>query len=610
MIAFYVVCGLFAVVWTLDALRLRARIGALAVLSPSDAATSDEHRFVVRAGATLDDATRRAASAFARAHDLDVVDLVAPDLPAWRALLFLQTVDASRFRAERLAKGRTAGDAILVSAPVLAQIEPRLASPTTAVEMAELAAKLHQHACTRMTFALAPGLRSAGGDFGERRALLRYAYGDLAPPIVVLQIAIALAGPLLGGIPGIAAFTAMHLQLALATIGTRLRPRDLLVTTLFRAAIDLVSVLAPARRDRDTARTRARDAVAERRPIYDALLARGTPAFFEARRDDCPICGSKALSLAHRMRDRYQFKPGDFTLDRCSGCQHVFQNPRLSIAGLDFYYRDFYDGLGADALEGIFSAEIHSYRARAQIVAAADVPSPSRWLDVGAGHGHFCCIARDVWPSARFDGLDMSESIEEAARRKWVDAGYRGLFPELAPQIAEDGAAYDVVSMSHYLEHTRDPGAEIEAAGKVLPRGGGGLLLIEVPDPESRMGKVLGSYWMPWFQPQHQHFLSAKNLERLLRAHAFEPVVWHRGEAHQPCDLTFFAYTLLNQIARPIDRPWRPPTRLVMRAWNRIVWWTGIPLLGVAWILDRVSAPLFRRAGWSNTYRVLARRTA
>ena len=33
-----------------------------------------------------------------------------------------------------------------------------------------------------------------------------------------------------------------------------------------------------------------------------------------------------------------------FTLEQCGDCGHVFQNPRLTPEGLEFYYRDFYDG--------------------------------------------------------------------------------------------------------------------------------------------------------------------------------------------------------------------------------------------------------------------------
>jgi SAM-dependent methyltransferase len=306
------------------------------------------------------------------------------------------------------------------------------------------------------------------------------------------------------------------------------------------------------------------------------------------------------------VNDRFQQKPGRFVLDRCRDCSHIFQNPRLSLEGLSFYYADFYDGMGENLIDGIFAGEMREYRSRAGMVAAA--ARPRRWLDVGAGHGHFCCVAREVLPETRFDGLDFSESIDEAAQRGWIDRGLRGLFPELAPVVAKRGDVYDVVSMSHYLEHTRDPRAEIAAAASVLDKDG--LLFVEVPDPECRLGRWFGRRWMPWFQPQHQHFLSAKNLERVLREHAFEPLAWHRGEAHQPNDFTYMTLTTINCIAPRLDLPWRPPSGTLSRVWWHVVWSLALPLLIFAWLLDRALAPLFRRKGWSNSYRVLARRIA
>jgi 2-polyprenyl-3-methyl-5-hydroxy-6-metoxy-1,4-benzoquinol methylase len=326
--------------------------------------------------------------------------------------------------------------------------------------------------------------------------------------------------------------------------------------------------------------------------------------FFEPRRDDCPLCGGRELKQRLSIRDQLQFKPGRFQLDQCGKCGHIFQNPRLSIDGLDFYYADFYDGLGEEGLESIFASSAQQYVERARFVEDAVKAPPARWLDVGAGHGHFANVVRDVLTTTRVDGVDLSSSIEEAERRGWIAKGYRALFPEAAAELARD--PYDVVSMSHYLEHTRDPAGEIAAAAQVLRPGG--HLFIEVPDPESRLGTVLGRLWLPWFQPQHQHFLSVVRLETLLRKHGFEPVAWHRGEAHQRVDFCFAAGLLVRRIAPPLDMPWRDPEGTAARTWHKLVWTLSVPLLVAGKAADLALAPLLQREGWSNTFRVVARR--
>ncbi len=594
--------SLLAALWLLDAVRLRNRAGALTTLRASDTPCADDDHFVIRKGVVVPDEVKRAAAFHARKMGLSALDVVPLDLPAWRVLLLLQAVDVPKFRSNRLAAGRTAGEVMWVNDALWNVLTPDERTPTTLLETTRVARKLKLHACTSMDFAVAPTLRASSAPTAERAELVEYAFGEFSFGLLLMQL--VLIAVCCGFAPraGVAALVAMHLQLAIGTLGTSLSPRHLLAHTAFRTLVDLRLALFafPALLVRENIRAE------ERRATYEELLTKGTARFFEPRRETCPNCESALISRALRTVDRYGFKPGSFTLERCGACGHVFQNPRLSIEGLDFYYRDFYDGLGEGQLDTLFSFDSHSYEMRARMVGA--VATPKRWLDVGAGHGHFCCIARGICEDAEFDGLDLSESIDEARARGWIDRAYRGLFPDLAGDIANGDRTYDVVSMSHYLEHTRDPRAEIEAARTVLSPGG--LLMIEVPDPESRMGKVLGSFWVPWFQPQHQHLLPVHNLSQILERNAFELVKVDRGEAHQKNDLTFFVFTFLNFIAKPTDLPWRKRSTPLSRLWRQVVWCPGLVLVGVWWVVDQMIAPLLQRERWSNTYRVLARRVS
>jgi ubiquinone/menaquinone biosynthesis C-methylase UbiE len=562
---------------------------------------SSDHRFITRPGADLDEATRRAASAHARAHGVDVLDLVPRNIPAGRAIFFLQAVDPRGFKGDRSSRAVSAGQAILVHADVLARMRAEPA-PKDSFEFCELAQRLKLYAPKTMDFAVAPGLVASPGRIGEARALFRLTYSDFSIPIIYLQLALVLAGPFLARVAGLAALAMLNLQALTITAGTPLRPRGLGLYVLARPLLDLVGVLGIGDRDRPT----DIEAATKLRPVYATLLGPGAVEFFEPPRTDCPSCGGSPLRRVLHSGDMIQRKPGRFTLDRCTRCGLIFQNPRLSVDGLSFYYRDFYDGLGEAGLEAVFGAGGDSYLARAAMVRGHG--EPKSWIDVGAGHGHFCNTARELFPTTTFDGVDFSESIEEAERRGWVAHAHRGLFPELAVELAARAHKYDVVSMSHYLEHTREPAAEIEAAARVLADGG--LLLIEVPDPESRWGKLLGRLWFPWFQPQHQNFLQAHHVEELFQKHGFQTIAWHRGEAHQPVDV-FLALVLLLHLIAPIpNRPWRSPTGPIARTLCQLVWWCSVPLLLATHLFDRALAPLMRRVGWSNTMRVLARRVS
>lgn len=340
------------------------------------------------------------------------------------------------------------------------------------------------------------------------------------------------------------------------------------------------------------------------RSYYQAVLAAGVEHLLEARRDDCPWCGSTELSVHLRTTDLVQRKPGHFTLERCRSCRHIFQNPRLSLAGLEFYYRDFYDGLGQQTVERIAELGARSYRGRAEII--RPFATPAAWLDVGAGHGHFCRQARGAWPATRFDGLDQSEGIEAAQRRGWIDQCYRGQFTALADQLA---GHYDVVSMHHYLEHTREPLDQLDTASKIVPDGG--FLLIELPNPDSGFGRLLGRWWMPWFPPQHQHMIPVRNLVRSLAERGFSTMAIERGVAHQGRDLTMSLWLAINACAPDPSLPWMPSTPDHWRQLRRkAASAAGRPLLISASALDSLLDHVVRRTRGGNAYRVLARKDA
>lgn len=585
----------------LNGVRLRGRARRLPVLSPSAEPVGLHHRFVTGAGVDLDADTRRAASAYASAHGLEVLDLVPADLPTGRALDLVRMLAPATYRTDRLAPGRGAFHATLVDVGVAERAGVHWFEELDPVQLAELTIRLKRYACASTDAAVAPGLRSLPDAPEQRLALLRAVYSAgarlvLALPVLVyaLLIAAVVASPPWGA----AAVLAYCAQPCLVLAGGPVRPRDLHLAALLRLVLEPVRWVGTV-----TGRWRPApkpDPYPELVAAYAAELSAGTDRFFEPRRDTCPWCGSTALSVRLRTGDLIQGKPGRFTLERCGDCRHVFQNPRLSVAGLDFYYRDFYDGLGEEQTEFLFGTSGRAYRGRAEML--KPFTTPRSWLDVGGGHGHFCNLARDTWPDTAFDALDMSESIAEAERRRWVGRGHRGMFPDLAGELA---GRYDVVSMHHYLEHTREPLAELDAARKVLYAGG--YLLIEVPNPSSRLGRVFGRFWVPYFQPQHQHLIPLENLVLALRERGFDVVAVDRGSAHQPADLTGALALAVNALAPNPRQPWLRAAPSVLRAVRHHTLLTAaLPFFLVTLVLDQLLGLAVRRGNGGNAYRVLA----
>ncbi|HEY2831977.1 MAG TPA: class I SAM-dependent methyltransferase [Sporichthyaceae bacterium] len=337
------------------------------------------------------------------------------------------------------------------------------------------------------------------------------------------------------------------------------------------------------------------------RAPYLAELAEGWQRFLQPAATACPWCGSTKLAVRTRLPDLVQRKPGRFRFDVCRTCGHVFQNPRLSPEGLAFYYRDFYDGLGASTTQAVFAQQTEIYRSRARAV--APFLTPRQWLDVGCGHGHFAKDAQSIWPQTAFDGLDFGDGAQEAARRGWLRTAHRGEFAELAGDLT---GRYDVISMFHYLEHLSDPRAELAVAARALAPDG--YLYLELPDPTFLLGRALGPMWTPGHTLQHLHLMPLPNLLTALDAAGFVPVNVERGSAHIPIDLTSAAMALGTLLGPDPRLPWRPrSTKSAVRR-HRTVWRAAPPVIKAAYATDRKLAPLFAAAGVGNVYRVLARR--
>lgn len=594
------------------------------MLPANDEADADEVAVLVTAGADVGQETVTEAAGEMTATGAQVMDLLPADLPAERALRLLRWVDASWLGRDPFYAPGGAHEAVVMHEDVARRMgigtkaagDAHPGEPLDRSEVVRATVSAQRHAQLRSGIRVAPGLRASSQGpvdrwqewealtLGSRNFVV---FTPFLAGVETVHLLAMTAGLLVAPLPALAALVTWSVQPHLVfgpgdsgasgqPARTSWVPPDLGragVSRLPRAwARNLATVLAGAGLARAKAAERSRTPVPDVPPPEE---------LFEPRRDSCPWCDSTSIVGRLDTTDLFLQRSGEFHLDQCSDCGHTFQNPALTIKGLDYYYDQFYDGTGGEFWLGVnvFGSEHHD----THIETMERFCTPRAWLDVGTGHAHFCLLARQRWPEAVFDGLDISESVEAAERRGWIDTAYRGLFPELAGSLPR---SYDVVSMHHYLEHTRDPRLEIAAAAKVLEPGG--LLEIEVPDPESPWARRLGRYWICWFQPQHLHFVPRDNLIAALQEQGFEIVACERGSSPVPLELTPAVWFVAQHLTRSPHLPWLPAASLADRAKRIAVLGAALPWVPVAGVIDAVIQARLGPDDTGSAYRVVARK--
>src|SRR5450432_170218 len=227
---------LLVAILVLDSLRMRGRIGKLAVLGESDAPATG-FRVYSAPGVEVKAETVRAAAAYARDHKLALLDLVPRNLGAMRALAFAQLVDPAAYREDRIGPGRTVGHAFLVADDVAERA--RAIAPTDDVELAKLAANLKHYGPADAV--VAPAERAVGLDITKRYQLLFVVLGPSTPlalGMLVVMWALIGLGLWRSPIAGLVALGAWQLQPLISLAFTKVHSTDLVPFTILRAPIE------------------------------------------------------------------------------------------------------------------------------------------------------------------------------------------------------------------------------------------------------------------------------------------------------------------------------------------------------------------------------------
>jgi SAM-dependent methyltransferase len=301
----------------------------------------------------------------------------------------------------------------------------------------------------------------------------------------------------------------------------------------------------------------------------------------------CDLCGSADDAPVMAQADpRSSEGAGLLRVVECRRCGLLYLNPRPEGADLAAYYPDdYYDNLAAGTNRvtpgsdvgrelhhairrallqryygypicagrgeparcvlprwiGASCARLERWRLQVSGREAAIIPfvGQGQLLDVGCGTGKdLLRLQRSGWAVT---GVEISPYAAALARARLGCEVVVGHFDE----VVLEGRCFDVVRLSHVLEHLPSPRKSLEKVRRLLRPGG--LLWLEVPNAASAERRWFGRHWYQWDLPRHLYHFTPATLGRLLREVGFQP-------RKVKCDgrMAFFAESLADVLAERV----------------------------------------------------------
>lgn len=244
----------------------------------------------------------------------------------------------------------------------------------------------------------------------------------------------------------------------------------------------------------------------------------------------CPICAEKTSPFFSVPCDfRKPANAKNYSVEWCHKCDygHIWERPSKtdvsSFYALDNYYthnasdthknQENYSFL--DRLRTHLSWRLDKGKGLTPLDAVSLLEGKNLTIcEIGCGNGDNLLKFRDQGFSVT--GVEPDPKARQAAKKDVVHV-YEGTAEEL-PEVVLNNQ-YDIVLMSHVLEHCLDVNAAVANAKVILKNGG--VFVVETPNCKSHGFKDYRGEWAWSDIPRHLNFFTPTSLNLILEKHGF-----------------------------------------------------------------------------------------
>jgi len=180
-----------------------------------------------------------------------------------------------------------------------------------------------------------------------------------------------------------------------------------------------------------------------------------------------------------------------------------------SLYDQDYFAQEYGPGIDPDSPEFEKRLSLEGHRVRF----FKRTKRKGRVLDIGCGNSYFLTACRKEGYDVH--GLDISDWAVQYATVKLGISVAAGEFGE----VAFPPHSFDVITMWHFLEHTRDPRHVMMKAREWLKEDG--ILIIDVPNYEGTDAQKNWQNWVGWKLPYHLFHFTPATIKALASMYGF-----------------------------------------------------------------------------------------
>lgn len=254
--------------------------------------------------------------------------------------------------------------------------------------------------------------------------------------------------------------------------------------------------------------------------------------------NNCPICSSSAIREFKKIKS--------FTLFKCNDCNIVFLNPKLEPDELSKYYDEHYysdiaykeNAINLNEYDASINYNLEQFEKR--------FGKKKSLLEIGAGCGYFLNSAKKY--GYNVEGIEISDFGCKFAKDNFNLNLFQGDVTTFSTN-----KTYDLIYMSHSLEHMDNPLEVLKKAYSMLNNNG--VLWTIVPNYKSIERYLQNENWEAWSLPYHLFHFEPKTLKSVITKAGFDIISIER---------TFYSPSkiLKNFISIETNQQYSPSTEL------------------------------------------------